>query len=49
MNLSCGLVEIVPMAVVGNVWHLALEGREHTSLSKHCCSVLLTYKASQCC
>lgn len=35
------------MAVVGNVWHSALEGIEHTSLSKHHCPVLLTDNGSQ--
>lgn len=36
------------MVVVGNVWHSALEGIEHASLSKHHCPVLLADKGSQC-
>ncbi len=36
------------MSLVGNVWHSALEGIEHASLSKHHCPVLLADKDSQC-
>lgn len=48
MNFLQEAWKVVPMAVVGNVWHSALEGIEHASLSKHHCPVLLADKGSQC-